>query len=404
MGDWKALDLPKLDAGYGGLIPCKDVTQGVMAYYIQGFNAANDPVATSGSRNKPFTVPIKAQITGPAPALPGQDPPKQCSEMSTAECPPDFPGCNSKKAIGDDCDKDSQCASNSCVAGKCAEKKAGGDDCQTDDECASGSCSDSKCTNAKKSEGDDCDTDDECDSGTCKEGKCKGSGGGKFPRVWVGASISMDVYVMPGAQDVCSLTTGHINSAGYRCVDPNSGGAFPENAPTSNAIILGRSDQVQGGFAHGPFTIMASLDYALNANMLLGIRAGYEALTIPTGSSFAPVHLEARFTYLFGKDAITQKLAPMIFLGAGAGEFDAFVPVKVFLNEPTPSGGTAIAQGKENAWITAGPVFVAGGGGARLLLGKKIAATGALKLQGAFGGQAGFLFGVVPELGIQFGF
>jgi hypothetical protein len=404
MGDWKALDLPKLDAGYGGVIPCKDVTQGVMAYYLQGFNAANDPVATSGSRNKPFTVPIKAQITGPAPALPGQDPPKQCSEMATAECPPDFPGCNSKKAIGDDCDKDSQCASNSCVGGKCAEKKAGGDDCQSDDECSSGSCSDGKCTSAKKSDGDDCDTDDECDSGTCKEGKCKGSGGGKFPRVWVGLNVSMDVYVMPGAQDVCSLTTGHINSAGYRCIDPNSGGAFPQNAPTSNAIILGRSDQVQGGFAHGPFTIMASLDYALNTNMLLGIRAGYEALTIPTGSSFAPVHLEARFTYLFGKDAITQKIAPMIFLGAGAGEFDAFVPVQVFLNEPTASGGTAIAQGKENAWITAGPVFVAGGGGARLALGKKLAATGALKLQGAFGGQAGFLFGVVPELGIQLGF
>ena len=89
----------------------------------------------------------------------------------------------------------------------------------------------------------------------------------------------------------------------------------------------------------------------------------------------------------------------MIFLGAGAGEFDAFVPVEVFLN--TSSG---IAQGKENAWITAGPVFVAGGGGARLALGKKLAATGALKLQGAFGGQAGFLFGVVPELGIQLGF
>ena len=30
--------------------------------------------------------------------------------------------------------------------------------------------------------------------------------------------------------------------------------------------------------------------------------------------------------------------------------------------------------------------------------------TGAIKLQGAFGGSASFLFGIVPALGIQLGF
>jgi hypothetical protein len=217
----------------------------------------------------------------------------------------------------------------------------------------------------------------------------------------------MDVYVMPGAQDVCYLgggTTGSINGAGYRCVDPNAGKAFPPDQQTSAAIAIGRSDQVQGGFAHGPFNIQASFDYALNMNMLVGARAGYEALTMPTPTgltaSFPPVHLEARFTYLFGKDALQAKVAPMAFVAAGAGEFDAMVPVQVFLN----TSGGVLGPGKENAWITAGPVFAAGGGGVRLLLGKKLAATGALKLQGAFGGQAGFLFGVVPEAGIQLGF
>src|SRR6202042_1301540 len=105
MGDWKPVELAKMDSGFGGMIPCKDVTQGTMSYYIQGFNAGNDPVATSGSRNKPYTVPVKAQISGPAPSLPGQSAPKQCGELAGAECPPDFPGCNSKKASGEDCDK-----------------------------------------------------------------------------------------------------------------------------------------------------------------------------------------------------------------------------------------------------------------------------------------------------------
>jgi hypothetical protein len=222
----------------------------------------------------------------------------------------------------------------------------------------------------------------------------------------VGLALSLDLYVMPGATNVCSKTQGSINSAGYGCIDPSKGTSFPDQN-FNNAIIQGRSDQVEGGFVHGPFTIMLTFDYALNQNMLIGARAGYEALTIPTGSAFAPLHLEARFTYLFGKDALTAKIAPMAFVGLGAGEFDAFVPVNVFLDgsklNPSPGPGT-IGPGKENAWLTAGPVFATAGGGARFMLTKKIAATGALKLQGAFGGSASFLFGIVPELGIQLGF
>jgi hypothetical protein len=401
MTDWKPLELQKSGTGYGGLIPCKDVTQGAMSYYIQGFNAGNDPVATSGSRNKPYTVPVKAQISGPAPSLPGQSAPKQCGELAGAECPPDFPGCNSKKASGEDCDKDSQCTSNACVGGKCAEKKGGGDDCEKDDECASGSCSGEKCTAAKKSGGDDCESNDECESDSCKSGKCSdGGGGGKFQRLWVGLALSLDIEIVPGAQNVCSRTTGAINSAGYACLDPSSGAAFPPNSTINGDIIPNRSDQVSGGpFAHGPFTIMASFDYALNRNMLVGARAGYELLTIPTGAAFAPIHLEARFTYLFGKDAISAKIAPIAFVGAGVGEFDAFVPVNVFAN----INGT-VQSAKENAWLTAGPVFVTEGGGARFLLSKRLAATAALKLQEAFGGAAGFMFGFVPEVGAQLGF
>lgn len=401
MSDWKPLELTKMGTGFGGQIPCKDVTQGTMAYYIQGFNAANDPVATSGSRNKPYTVPVKSQITGPPPALPGQEPPKQCGELAGAECPPDFPGCNSKKGAGEDCDKDAQCTSGSCVGGKCAEKKAGGEDCSKDDECASGTCSDGKCSAAKKASGEDCESDSECDSDSCKAGKCSGGGGGKFPRVWVGVSVGMDLYLMPGANDVCIRTTGQINSAGYACAD-SAGNAFPPDPNINSEIVAKRSDQVQGGFKNGPLTISVSGDYALNMNMMVGIRAGYELFTIPSAlsSSFAPFRAEARFTYLFGKDALVQKIAPLAFVSAGVGEFDAFVPVSVFLNQ----GTSVIGPGSENAWLSAGPVFAGAGGGVRFLLAKHVAATGVVRLQGAFGGAAGFMFGGAPELGIQYGF
>ncbi len=412
MGDWKPVELKKSgDTGWAGLIPCKDVTQGTMTYYIQGFNAANDPVATSGSRNKPFSVPVKTQIAGDPPALPGQDPPKQCGELAGAECPPDFPGCTTKKASGEDCDKNDQCKSNACVGGKCAEKKSGGDDCQADDECASGTCSDGKCTEAKKADGDDCESSDECDSGSCKEGKCSG-GGSKSPRFFVGLSVSIDLYALSGAQNVCVLNgyghtspqpgdgTGPYTSGNpYTCLT-SGGQAFPGNSFTANNSIrtgAGSSDQVLGGLGRGPIPITASFDYALNPNMLLGARVGYEALTIPTGAAFPPLHLEARYTYLFGKDAVSAKLAPMALAAVGAGEFDAMVPVQVL-----PKNGGSPAN--VNAWLTAGPIFGALGGGLRLQVSKRIFATGAVKLQGAFGGTAGFLFGVVPELGIQYGF
>jgi hypothetical protein len=441
MTDWKPLDLKKAgDTGWGGLIPCKDVAQGAMTYYIQGFNAANDPVATSGSRNKPFTVPVKTQIAGEPPALPGQDPPKQCGEMVGAECPPDFPGCATKKGTGEDCDKNDQCKSNACVGGKCAEKKAGGEECEKDDECTSNSCSDGKCAEAKKADGEDCESGDECEGGTCKEGKC-GGGGSKYPKIWVGISGSLDLYLMPGAQDACllnaagtgpltagnpytclassttTLSSGATGQIGYSSGTPFPTGASPSTNPAgctpgsagctqagqavNNAIAKGRSDQVQGGFAPGPVAIMVSFDYALNMNMLVGARAGYELLTIPTGPAFAPFHGEGRFTYLFGKNAITSSLAPMVFGGVGVGEFDAYVPVNIFLSQAFNNATPTV-----NAWITAGPLFLTEGGGVRMAFGSKhnIAATGALKLQEAFGGTAGFLFGFVPEIGAQYGF
>jgi hypothetical protein len=359
---------------------------------------------------------VKTSIAGDPPALPGQDPPKQCGELVGAECPPDFPGCNSKKGSGEDCDKNDQCKSGACVGGKCAEKKSGGEECSTDDECSSGSCSDGKCTEAKKAEGDDCESGDECDSGSCKEGKC-GGGGGKGPKIFIGLAVGLDFYFLPGAQNVCVLngygrggTTGIPSQPGdgtgpytsgnpYTCLSGST--AFPGNNVNANNAIrttAGSSDQVLGGLDHGPLSVMATFDYALNANMLLGARIGYEFLTVPTGSAFAPVHLEARFTYLIGHDAVSAKLAPMVFAGLGAGEFDAMVPVQVLAkNAATPPANV-------NAWLTAGPIFGTIGGGARLQLAKKIFATGALKLQPAFGGTAGFLFGIVPELGIQYGF
>jgi hypothetical protein len=414
MPDWKTIELKKSDSGFGAMIPCKDATQGLMQYYVQGFNAQNDAVANSGSKSKPFTVPVNNQISGPAPSLPGEEPPQQCAD--SGECPPDFPGCGgNKKKGGDECAKDDECDSNSCVDDKCVDKKGTGDDCAKDDECNSGTCTSGKCA-GKKPEGEECDSDEDCDSDRCKEGKCTAStsGGGKMKRIWVGVGIQADFYFMPGASDVCKIDNQEnpTNGAGYFCLDPNTNLPFPANGVPAlhlsngmaNTDINGKDDQVQGGWGtKSVFTnirLLASFDYALSQNALLGVRAGYVLGTAPTNAAFAPLHLEARFTYLIGKNALTKTgLAPMLMVAAGAGEFDAHVPVTVNL-----SVGGVIHSATENAWITGGPVFVAVGGGARYLITPGWALTLQAKFEAAFGGGAGFLAGLAPELATQFGF
>jgi hypothetical protein len=362
--------------------------------------------------------------------LPGQAPPVQCEDKSSAECPPDFPGCkSSKKQSGAECTKDIECESGSCDEGKCAEKKEVGESCQSETECKSGSCADGKCV-SRKGEGEACESSDECESDRCKNGKCAlPLGAVELHRIWLGISLQADWYLMPSGNNVCAVpgvTNGQPyqmpivspTDTGYSCVD-SAGNRFPPMDPTNGPLvdhdIAATHDRVTSGPAFGNIRILASIDYALNTNMLVGARAGYVALTDPlsgtNGSPFPPIHLEARFTYLFGKDALTtQTVAPMIFAGVGAGEFDAYVPVKIDLNAPSPMAPRPPAAPYNtaqsltvNAWQTAGPVFISAGGGARIALGPSVGLTAALKLEAAFGGTAGSLLGFAPEVGVQFG-
>ena len=219
MAEYKPLDLQKMGAGYGGIIPCADVTQGTMKYYVQGYSDTNDPIATSGSRNKPFTVPVRPQIAGPAASLPGQPPPARCGEAAPVECPPDFPGCHpAKKVGGQSCEMNSQCKSNSCIGGLCIDRKEEGEECDTDSECASGQCKEDKCLGGAPQENE------------------AGPGG---PKVWIGVAGSIDFFVVPAADNACALNgngTATVNTVGYNCIDPSSGNPFPPDGPTNASI------------------------------------------------------------------------------------------------------------------------------------------------------------------------
>jgi hypothetical protein len=382
MTDWKTAELKKMgESGWGGLLPCADVQQGTTQYYVQGFNAANDPVAVGGDRNNPYKVKVTREKVAEPPSLPGQPPPTQCAD--TGDCPPNFPGC--KKAGP--------------VAGPTEPTgKDGGEFCEEDTDCKSKECKNSKCTDYE-------------------------GGDKKVRKVWVGVSIGFDYTLVPSADDVCKLNPPSdpaaplqpINSSNYYCTT-SDGSDYPYRpltAADANAnprgrendrLVVGTSDKVSGGGAFGNVRIMASLDYALNLNLLLGARIGFVLNTYPgqaakdDGKSFPPLHLELRGTYLIGKDALLQKVAPFVMAGAGISTFETAVKVSVV---ETTDTNTKIAKDVD-AWQLAGPAFVTFGGGARIALSERAAFMLGARVNLAFGNAFAPSFG--PDVGIAFGF
>lgn len=390
MTDWKTVQLTKMgDKGWGGLLPCSDVQQGTSQYYLQGFNAGNDVIASGGDRNNPYKVPVKTDKIDDPPHLPNQPAPTQCQD--TGDCPPNFPGCK-KGPIGAPTPVTEPTG------------KDGGEFCEEDSECKSKSCVKEKCTDPE--------------------------GEKKAPKLWVGLSGGFDYALLSSSTDVCKLNpTNHptspltpINTSGYYCVT-GSGDDYPYRPIPSdfaagvvpgdprfnprrdeNANLqTGVSDRVSGGGAFGNIRILASLDYALNLNFLIGLRVGFVANTYPgeaasvDGKKFPPLHLEVRGTYLIGKDALTKKLAPFAMAGAGVSTFDARVQVTVI----EKVNNVNVAKNVD-AWQIAGPAFMMLGGGLRVGFSPKAALMAGMRLNLAFGNA--FAPSIGPEVGIQLGF
>lgn len=382
---WKRIDLKKLDSGWGGLIPCADVTQGTLRYYIQGLDDSKEPVANSGDSKHPYTVPIKASISGEAPHLPGKNAPDSCEKSS--DCPPDFPGCS----------------------------KSG------------------------ESAGDNGDENGEGDEGDEAEGGGKKKGG-PFKRIWVGLGAEFEFYSLPSGSDLCYEDPNSalpVNKNNMYCTT-QSGGDFPfRTSPAQNNSLCTAAQQAAGvcpgdaaGNSNGGITpanlrIMASFDYAVTKNLLAGARLGVSLFVYPgqaastDGRAFGleRLYLEGRGTWVFGDNPLADSgIHPLAMLGIGAAEFDAhtssFVAVcpEAATNPPAgqcsrPSAANyqAPVTGHVNVWQTNGPFFVTLGGGVRWNVADSIALTAALRVNGSFGVN-GLVPTFGPEIGAAYGF
>ncbi len=105
----RSAKLVEIGSGFGYVIPCSDVFEPKVEYFIVAKDAAGKQVGNAGTPQNPVAVPIVATRTQPPAALPGQAPPAQCAQ--TEECPPGMPGCKKRgnKQMGDTCTADSEC-------------------------------------------------------------------------------------------------------------------------------------------------------------------------------------------------------------------------------------------------------------------------------------------------------
>ena len=104
----KSAEMSETDDGYTYLIPCTDVFEPVVEYFIVAKDADDKTVGNSGTSEAPIAVPVVSVRTEAAPSLPGQVAPSQCS--SDDECPPGMPGCGGSAGLGDTCSSDSDCS------------------------------------------------------------------------------------------------------------------------------------------------------------------------------------------------------------------------------------------------------------------------------------------------------
>jgi len=379
MADWKNVELKKTgEKGWGGLIPCGDVQQGVTQYFLTGFDTNNDPVAQGGDRNNPYKTQVSNDKPDESPRLPGSSPQAQCQD--TGDCPPNFPGCKkgAKPAVSEE--------------GKDPTGKEGGEFCEEDAECKSKSCESSKCTEY--------------------EG---GGGSSKAPRFWVGLSGVLDYTFVPSVEDACKLNSGTalpLNGENYYCVD--GGKDYPSRDPATgraanDAIVSSAnrgSDKVSGGGALGNIRILLSADYSLTGNLQIGARLGLVINNYPgaaaaeDGKRYSlPLHAELRVTYVVGKDPLFKKgFAPYFFAGAGAAQFETKVAVQTI---EARAGSPAVKKSVE-AWHIAGPGFVSLGGGGRFAIKPNFAIMFGLRGNIAF--LNGFAPSVGPEIGGMIGF
>lgn len=340
--DFKTMRLAKLEIGYGSHVPCEELrSEGVFTYYIQVLDSTGAVVMTAGTMAQPFRVRIREELTGDPPHLPGQPPPALCVKKEKAKPAVD-------ETIYPPCDSDRDCAEGMfCSSRSRCEEGVGFEDIEDE----------SPFAQAKKS--------------------------------WVSVSFAADIAYASGT-DVCTQDSQRNN---YFACFQSSGEPYVGNP------ILGRANDIQGGFALATMRAMLGYDHLVHPNVTVGGRIGYAFNGSP--DDFLPVHVDARVAFYFGKDSFSRAgVRPFVFASGGLMQVDTLVAVEAWelTDECQTPGGCKVEL---DAWRRAGNAFAALGVGAQYAVTKAQALV--LSVRGAYLFPAGAAV-ITPEIGFATGF
>ncbi len=148
MRQYERREMQRLGQGWGTEIPCVQIMQPGVDYYITALDDGGSTLASTGSESSPVHVNILASSTRrsfPAPTLPGRPAPASCA--SCEDCPPGMSGptcCprggastgGGRGQLGDPCSANSECGEGlRCDGGACGvdsgESNGGGEDPST---------------------------------------------------------------------------------------------------------------------------------------------------------------------------------------------------------------------------------------------------------------------------------
>lgn len=111
------LPMERVGGGFGAEVPCAQVLQPSVEYYVVGLSEDGTEVAAAGSEEQPFRVTVVRERSHPAPALPGRMPTQQCSGSGARAS-----GSRGQRQAGDPCSDNNQCAEGlRCDGGSCAQ-------------------------------------------------------------------------------------------------------------------------------------------------------------------------------------------------------------------------------------------------------------------------------------------
>jgi hypothetical protein len=291
---WTAINLTKIEGGFGGEVPCRDVgtVTGVLRYYVTAYDAEGNTVGSNGTMKKPNKVKIRRAIKSQPPHLPGRQPPARCYDPT--DCPPDFPGCSSKPLT-----------ENSCLV------------------------------------------DDDCDEGmTCtSEQRCE------LPPV----QPKRNWISLGGLQDIVFLSNANFcapenqASGQFSCLRQDDGLPY-EGTPMPQKVAL--------AYGAATTRIFVGYDHFVSSHFALGLRAGYVARglapDLDNRRRTPPLSAEGRIAYWFSEDAAVR---PVLFVSGGYAptdfRFHAFVEEdrSVPATQPNPDSQTL------DVWTMRGPWF-----------------------------------------------